>query len=286
MTTVTAGASGVRIGLALGGGGARGFAHLHVLEAFDELGIRPAAIAGASIGSLYGACYAAGWSGRDLRAHSGAMLAKRSQLIGKLLKARVGRLTDMFGAGSRNPILIDAEALLALVLPSPMPATFEALPIPFTAAVTDFFGHRELLIDDGPLLPVVAASCAIPGVFRPVIHRGLTLIDGAMTNPLPFTALEGQVDAVIAVDVTGGPVVSSRTFPNAFETMLGATQILQATITNAMVAQRPPDALLRPDVSGVTLLDFFKSARGLQSDEAAKDQAKRAIEGLLMAEAV
>ncbi|GLK67695.1 patatin-like phospholipase family protein [Hansschlegelia plantiphila] len=270
-----------RIGLALGGGGARRLAHLHVLEAFDELGVRPAAIAGASIGSVFGAGYAAGLTALELRAHASAMLKNRSVVVAKLLKARVGRITDLFGAGSRNPALIDAEKLLPLFLPERVPATFEELEIPFLAIATDFFGHVEIVISDGPLLPAIAASSAIPGIFRPVLHKGLTLIDGAMTNPLPFDVLSDKVDSVIAVDVTGGPVVSGRAFPNAFETMLGATQILQATIIGAKVAGGGPDALIRPDVRGVTLLDFFKTTSALRSSDAAKDEAKRAIERLI-----
>lgn len=273
--------AGRRIGLALGGGGARGLSHLHVLAAFDDLGVRPAAIAGSSIGALFGAGFAAGLSAADLRAHTERMLRNRAEVVGKIVKARVGRLSDMFGAGSRNPMLIDPEALVAAFLPAGVPARIEHMPIPFTAIATDFFERSEVAFREGPVAPAVAASAAIPGVFRPVFHAGRTLIDGAMTNPLPFDALGRDVDAVLAVDVTGGPVTSGRAYPNVFETMLGATQIMQASIVAAKVERRPPDALIRPHVDGVTLLDFFKSGAALKVSEPARDEARRALERLL-----
>jgi NTE family protein len=272
---------GPRIGLALGGGGARGLAHLHVLEAFDDLGVRPAAIAGTSIGALFGAAYASGRTARELRAHTTAMLRNRGEVLGKLMKARVGRFSDLFGAGSRNPVLIDAEQLVAQFLPADMPASFEELQIPFSAVATDFFERAEIVFGDGPLVAPIAASAAIPGLFRPVIHRGRTLIDGAMTNPLPFDVMDDHVDVVIAVDVTGGPVIGGRPMPNAFETSLGAIQIMQATIVAAKVERRPPDVLLRPNVESITLLDFLKAATVFRASEGAKEQTKRALEALL-----
>lgn len=273
--------SEVRIGLALGGGGARGLAHLHVLEAFDDLGVRPAAIAGTSIGALYGACYAAGMSGAELRAHTVARLAKRADVLNRLLKCRVGRIADLFGAGSRNPMLLDAEALVAQFAPEALPQRFEDLRIPFAAVATDFFERRQLVIRSGQLIPAIAASAAIPGVFRPVAHDGRTLIDGAMTNPLPFDVLAGAADVTLACDVTGGPVMRGRAAPNVFEAMLGAVQIMQGTIVAARLAENPPDALITPDVDGITLLDFLKSGTALKTSAATRADARQAIEALL-----
>ncbi|MFC7051953.1 patatin-like phospholipase family protein [Hansschlegelia quercus] len=269
-----------RIGLALGGGGARGLAHLHVLAAFDDLGVRPAVIAGSSIGALIGACYAAGLTGGDLREHVEGQLRRRADVVAKLMRARVGRITDLFGAGSRNPMLLDGEALIQSFLPPEIPSTIEELPTPFTATATDFFERRGIGLDKGALAPALAASAAIPGMFRPVSHDGRVLIDGAMTNPLPFDLLGDRADVVMAIDVTGGPVPGGRA-PNVFETMLGATQIMQTTIVDAMIAQRPPDSLIRPNVAGVTLLDFFKSAAALRASQPAREEAKREIERLM-----
>ncbi|GLK78761.1 patatin-like phospholipase family protein [Methylopila turkensis] len=269
-----------RIGLALGGGGARGLAHIHALQAFDDLGVRPAAIAGTSIGAIYGAAYASGLSAAELRAHTAAMLRTRGDVVGKLWKARVGRLPDLFGAGSRNPVLLDAETLMELFLPEGVAETFEELAIPFAAIATDFFARAEIVFRDGPLRPAVAASMAIPGLFRPVVHRDRTLIDGAMTNPLPFDVL-GDVDAVIAVDVTGGAVLDGPRPPNALEVGLGSVQIMQAAIVALKLERRAPDAVIRPHVEAITLLDFLKTSAVLRATERTREETKRAIEAAL-----
>ncbi|GLK76741.1 patatin [Methylopila jiangsuensis] len=269
-----------RIGLALGGGGARGLAHLHALQAFDELGLRPAAIAGTSIGAIYAAAYASGLTAAELRAHTAAQLRNRGEVFAKLMKARVGRLADLFGSGSRNPVLVDAEAMLASFLPEGMAETFETAATPLSVVATDFFAKAEIVFRDGPLLPAVAASAAIPGLFRPVVHRGRTLIDGAMTNPLPFDVFD-DVDAVIAIDVTGGPVMEAARMPNAFEATLGALQIMQAAIVAGKLERRAPTAVIRPRVEAITLLDFLKTTAVLRASEGARDEVKRAVEAAL-----
>ncbi len=156
------------LGLALGAGGARGIAHVVLLEALDELGIKPVAITGTSIGAIIGAAYAAGHTGRALRSHLLRVFSRRHHAMAKLLEARVGRFTELFRRGLSNPVLIDAEATLTGFWPGGMPDLFEGLLIPFAAVATDFYGRAELLIDSGPLLSGVAGSMAIPGLVRPV----------------------------------------------------------------------------------------------------------------------
>ena len=103
--------SGPTIALALGAGGARGLAHIAVLEVFDELGIKPVAIAGASVGAMIGAAYAAGMGAKAIRAHAIDVLRDRATLMSALIGARAGRLADVL-AGFGNPLLVDAEKFL------------------------------------------------------------------------------------------------------------------------------------------------------------------------------
>src|SRR3954468_8305191 len=116
------------IALALGAGGARGLAHIAVLEAFDDLGIKPAMIAGASIGAVIGAAYAAGASARQIRSHTERLLRDRSTIMAALVGTRIGRLTDLIARG--NPFLIDAERFLDRLWPNIMPERFEDLELP------------------------------------------------------------------------------------------------------------------------------------------------------------
>jgi NTE family protein len=120
---------GPKVAIALGGGGARGIAHVLALEALDEMGICPVAIAGTSMGAIIGAAYAAGIEGRSIRTHILRVLRNRSDVMSKLLRARVGRFADLVLRGRGNPVLLDPEICLDLFWPTAMPNRFEDLEI-------------------------------------------------------------------------------------------------------------------------------------------------------------
>jgi NTE family protein len=269
------------LALALGGGGARGLAHIVVLEALDDLGVRPVAIAGTSIGAIIGACYAAGVSGRAIRAHMLEMLRDRPQVMARLLQARVGRVSDLFARGMGNPVLVDGEKLLDLFWPESVPDRFEDLQIPFLAIATDYYGRGEVLLDRGPLVSAVAASMAIPGLVRPVVIEGRVMLDGGAVNPLPFDRLADRASVTLAVDVTGGPVAETAARPEPFAAMLGASQIMQGAIVAEKLRARRPDLLIRPEVDAFRALDFFKAKTILAAAEPVRDEVKRGLERLL-----
>jgi NTE family protein len=270
-----------RVAVALGGGGARGLAHIAALEALDELGVRPVAIAGTSMGAIVGAAYAAGATGKDLRAYALSRLRDRAQVMARVLQARVGRIADLFSRGFGNPVLVDGEKLLDLFWPEIVPDAFEALGIPFQAVATDYFGRCEHRFESGPLVTAVAASMAIPGLVRPVLAGGRVYVDGGVVNPLPFEHLGADGAIVVAVDVTGGPGTEVRAAPESFEAMLGASQIMQGAIVAEKLKARAPDVLVRPAVDGFRGLDFFKTKAILLAAEPAKEQLKRDLAAIL-----
>ena len=265
------------VGLALGAGGARGFAHIVALEALDELGVTPVAIAGCSMGAVIGAAYAAGITGKQLRAHILGLLRNRTGFMTRLLRARVGRFADLLSGLGANPVLIDGEKLLDLVWPTQVPDRFEQLAIPFTAVATDFHGRRDALFDSGPLAPAVAGSMAIAGLVKPVSADGMYLVDGGVTNPLPYRALIGRASVIIACDVTAGPMGTEAASPKPFEAMIGAAQILQGAITSEMLKTDAPDILLVPKVQTFRTLDFFRAAQILEAAEPLREELKRAL---------
>ncbi|HKN28120.1 MAG TPA: patatin-like phospholipase family protein [Roseiarcus sp.] len=265
------------VAIALGGGGARGIAHVLALEALDELGIRPAAIAGTSMGAVIGAAYAAGLEARIIRSHILRVLRKRSDVIGKLLRARVGRFADLVLRGRGNPVLLDPEIFLELFWPAEMPETFESLAVKMLAVATNFLDRNEIVYRSGPLMPAVAGSMAIPGLFRPVEHGRSVLIDGGAVNPLPYDLLFDSADIVIAVDVTFGGRSRTRRMPSPLESMFGAAQIMQGAITEQKIRRRPPDVLIRPKVEQFGLLDFFRAGQILRGAEESKDELKAAL---------
>lgn len=270
----------LRVGLALGAGGARGLAHILALEVLDEFGLVPASIAGTSMGAILGAAYAAGLSGKDLRATMLELLRDRTRVMSRLLQARVGKISDLFSRGFGNPVLIDGEALLDLFWPEAVPDRFEDLAIPFQAVATDYGARTTAVFSTGALVTGVAASMAIPGLIRPVQAHSRVYIDGGTTNPLPFDLVSEGMDLVIAVDVTGGPP-DGKALPEAFEAALGATQIMQGAIVSLKLATRMPDILVRPPVERFRALDFFKARAILLAAEPAKDELRRGLEAAL-----
>lgn len=264
------------LALVLGAGGARGLSHILVLEALDELGVRPMLIAGCSMGAIVGAAYAAGLSGRDLREHVAITFKDRARVIARLLDARIGKFTDLM-RGVGNPVLIDGERMLDLFWPDAVPDRFEELAIPFMALATDYHLHSEVALTSGPLTPAVAASLAIPGLVRPVVIGERVLVDGGAINPLPYDRLMAQGRIVMAVDTSAPATISDRRIPEPLEAMLGVSQILTRTIVQRMIDRQPPDILIRAGVDSIGGLDFFKAKAILEAAEPVKDEVKRRL---------
>ncbi|MHB2167025.1 patatin-like phospholipase family protein [Alsobacter sp. R-9] len=272
------------VALALGGGGARGLAHIVVIEALDELGVRPARIVGTSMGAVVGAAYAAGVPGAEMRRYALERLKDRARVMALVLQARVGRITDILSRGfGANPVLLDGEKVLDLFWPETVPDLFEDLGIPFCAVATDYHARDEAVFDSGPLVTGVAASMAIPGLIKPVTAIGRVFIDGGVVNPLPFDRLaDGPAGAVtIAVDVSGGQVDAEAKTPEPFQAMIGAAQIMQGAIVAQKLKSRAPDILVRPQVGGHHVLDFFHAKEILAAAETCKDALKRDLEAAL-----
>lgn len=271
-----------RIGLALGGGGARGMVHVLVCEALDELGLRPASIAGTSIGAIVGAGFAAGMRGRDMREAACAFFAQRREVLGRLWKARPLAFTDLLRGRQVSP-QFDPELILHNFVPGfeRLPETFEELAVPLKVVACDFYGWNETVLQEGPLKPAIAASIAIPALFRPVVINGRVQIDGGATNPLPFD-LVGDADLVVACDVAGGPAGEPGRLPGLLETVVGAAQISMQSIIAEKLKRRQPDILVRPEINGVFVLDFLKTQAILDLNQGLKDALKRRLEHAIL----
>src|SRR3954469_1232092 len=178
-----------RIGLALGSGSSRGWAHIGAIRALEERGIKIDLICGTSIGALVGAVYASG------------QLDELEQWVTSLVWSKVWRLMDFSLKGG----LIRGHRLFNLFR-----ATFRDLEIgelatPFGAVATELNSGREIWLRSGKLLDVVRASCALPGLFTPVVHNGAVLVDGGLVNPVPVSMCRALgADLVIAVDLSWG----------------------------------------------------------------------------------
>jgi NTE family protein len=270
-----------RIGLVLGGGGARGFAHVPVLEALDEMGLAPTAIAGTSIGAIYGAARAGGLTGAEIRARTLDIFGNRTAALSKLWSMRPKKLGDLltggFGIGQ-----INSEKILEAFVGDALPETFEACAIPLAVIATDFYGGEEVVFSRGSLRPAVAASIALPTLFKPVVIDGRVLVDGGIMNPIPVDALPAAVDVVVAVDVVSFPEPrEGRSLPSAMEAIFGSTQLLMQQIATARFERRRPDVLLRPPVNNVRVLDFLDAGKILEETAGVKEELKRKL-GLVL----
>jgi len=273
------------IALALGGGGARGLAHILMLEVFDELGIRPKVIAGTSIGALFGAAYASGLSARLIRAHVEEALSQRFDIARQLLSARSEPVLKILNFLPVRSALLKPESLLEFMLPSSVARDFAELEIPLKIVATDYYGQEQRILTEGALRTAVAASIALPALFTPVTINGRMLMDGGLTNPLPFDILHGEGDITVAIDVSGAPVMpGKRPHPSAFAMLMASSQIMQRTIVRQKLKVQQPDIYIDVEVDAYYVLDFHRFKHIMADAAPAKEQLRRQLERVLATE--
>src|SRR5262245_60366375 len=191
------------IGLALGGGGARGLAHILMLEVFDELGVKPSIIAGTSVGAIFGAAYASGLSARLIRAHTEEMLGQRFEIVRQLLSARAEPMLKILNILPVRAALLKPEALLEYLLPSKVARDFAGLQIPLRVGATGFYAQAQVVVGGVPLRASLGASSASSALSTSVIADRRLLMDGELVNPFPFDIITGDVDISLAIVVSG-----------------------------------------------------------------------------------
>ena len=262
-----------RFSLALSGGGAAALGHIPVIEELDAAGARPEAIAGTSMGALIGACMAAGMTGAEIRDHACGLSSNIARIGARMLRgASWGDLGLSF--------FLDPAEILKIVLPDALPDLIEDLDIPFTAVATDFYRQSETRFDAGPLAPALAASMAIPGVFRPVVIDGRVHVDGGVCNNLPIEALPEDCP-VIAIDaVTDPPDENADQVPGPLMTSMGAMRIMMRALLERQLQDREPFRLLRPDSRRFGPLDFRHTDDILKAAEPIRAEIRDTLEEL------
>lgn len=250
----------MKVGIALGGGGVRGLAHVPILQVLDDLQIRPAVISGTSIGAIIGALYTSGMSAREIREVVERRLILKNDtwrdVIEKseeLLKWVYAFKPDFSGSG-----LINAEGILNSLLNEIKVESFEELEIPFLVVATDYWSAEEVVFEKGELFPAIRASMAVPGVFSPVSVENRILVDGGVVNMLPYDLLVGRADFVIAVNVGRVRFLGEPEVPNALESVLGTFDIMQTTMLKDKLKRLKPDIYVWPQIRDVRMLDFGK----------------------------
>lgn len=274
--------SAPRIGVALGSGGARGLAHISYIEALDELGLSPAAIAGSSIGALIGGGWANGMTGAELREYALRTLGTLQEIAGRLWMTNKPTLEGIMANGIS--IQVDARNLADAFLPEGFPDDFGALTTPFKVVSTDYYAWKAVVFEKGPLRQAIAASLAIPGLLRPVRFGDRLLIDGGATNPLPLDLVRSGCDIVIGIDVNGQPDANpAAPEPSPFDVGFVATQIMTESIVRSTLALYPPDVYVHVPLKGIRTLEFWRVRELLEQTDLIKDDFKRSVAARLEA---
>lgn len=259
-----------KLALALGGGAARGWAHIGVLRALDEAGLEVGMIAGTSIGALVGGCYLAG------------KLDELETFARSLTMRRIAALLDLtIGGGG----LLGGMRLTKRMQEHLEGLKIEDLDRPFVAVSTELHTGHEIWLTQGSLITALRASYALPGIFEPVKCNNRTLVDGALVNPVPTSVCRAHEEPlVVAVnlnyDVFGRSAVVKHVAtlnvdePNVAVrgqdsrvgvtgTMVQAFNIIQERISRARLAGDPPDLSLHPRLSDIGLSEFHRAGEAI-----------------------
>ena len=272
-----------KIGLALGGGGARGLAHIPMLEVFDDLNIRPHCITGTSIGAVIGALYAAGLTGKQIRERVQQRVISRGDTFKQVLKKKEAfKSLEFFDWSFKTTGLFKGDKFLEFLYESMGVARFEDLEIPLSIVTSDFWTAEEIVLTSGELLPAVKASMGLPGVFTPVEREGRILVDGGGVNPLPHDLLQA-CDLVVAIDVLGSRTSKNDKVPNIFRAVIGMFNVMQRTIVAQKLKLSPPDIYINPAIRKVELLEFHKADRIFREAESASLDLRRQLEESVLA---
>lgn len=286
-----------KLALALGGGAARGWAHVGVIRALEMRGIKPDIVCGTSIGALVGAAYASG------------ELDRFERWLKDLSVMDVVGLMDL----SLNGGLIKGEKLMGFFEKTFVDRPIESLDVPFAAVATDLHTGAEIWLREGSTAKAVRASIAVPGLLTPFQYQGKTLVDGGLVNPVPVSLARAMgADKVIAVDLNadligrhldGGaasdksedpsdgwwPALQRRlpaqwtqllsrsdspSVPSLFDVVASSINIMQVRITRSRMAGEPPDVVVAPKLAWLGLMDFHRGGDAMQ-------EGRRAVERVL-----
>lgn len=245
-----------RLGLALGGGAARGFAHVGVIQVLEEAGIKPDLVTGTSAGSLVAAFFASG--------RSGAQLQRIAETMDE------ATFTDwtlpLFSRG-----MLRGDALAKYVHQQVGGKRIDELPLPLGILATDLQTGQGVLFERGDTATAVRASSAVPGLFQPVRITGREYVDGGLVSPVPVRqARQMGAELVIAVDISQAP--ESNVPGDMFQILLQTFAIMGKSI-NTLELRGPDMVVVRPALNGVSGTDFAARSRAIQAGRAAMQQA-------------
>jgi NTE family protein len=220
---------------------------------------------------------AAGMSGAEIREHALTTVGNKTAVVARIWGLRPATVRDAVAKGIRIG-QFNLERILKAFLPAELPARFEDLLVPMKVITTDYYGQNEVIIEEGELFPALAASSAIPAVFMPVRLRGRVMIDGGISNPVPYEPLMDLADIVVGIDVVGAPEGDGTHIPNRMESIFGSGQLMMQTAISLKLKLCQPHIFLRPAVGRTGVMDFLKARDVLAMSVGVKDELKFALD--------
>jgi NTE family protein len=289
-----------RIGLALGAGGARGWAHIGAIRALEERGIKPDLVCGTSIGALVGAAYASG------------ELDRLEKWVTGLAWTTVVRLMDLTWRGG----LIRGQRLFTLFRTIFEDRDIDDLPIPYGAVATELYSGREVWLRHGNLLDAVRASCALPGLFTPIVRDNVVLVDGGLVNPVPVSMCRALgAELVIAVDLSWGKLGPYRergkavaprevpgwlarlrpgwmekksqemeqppTIPSIFEVFSTSLDVVEMRVARSRLSGDPADVLITPLLPDFATMDYHRAKEAIDEGRGAVERMGPLLEQVI-----
>jgi NTE family protein len=290
-----------RIGLALGSGSARGWAHIGAIRALEEKGVRPDIICGTSIGALVGAVYASN------------QLDELESWVTGLAWTKVVRLMDITWKGG----LIRGQRLFNLFRATFRDLDISELDVQFGAVATELSSGREIWMRQGKLLDVVRASCAMPGLFTPVVRNGTVLVDGGLVNPVPVSMCRALgAEVVIAVDLSWGKLGPYRhrgrelpakadepgwferlrpgwlgtvrgkdeepDIPSIFQVFNTALDIVEQRVARSRLSGEPADVLITPLLPNFGTMEYHRAKEAIAEGRVAVERMMPLIEQVIL----
>jgi len=270
---------GPSIGLALGSGGAAGLSHVRMIEVFEELEVKPNAIAGTSIGAIVGALYAAGMDSAGMRKFFEEFGDSALNPFANDNGMDIGP-TDLLKIDFETGSVLDPADFFELVGEHIEARRFEDLDIPLKVVATNYWDGESVVLSEGDLFKALEASMAVPGLVAPVEIDDHLLIDGGTSNPLPWNQL-GDVDLVVAIDVTGTRNPQRDGRPNLADLLFNTFEIMQQSLIAQMRKASPPDVYIKPEISGIRLLHFDRVDEILEQAETGADELREKLQEAL-----
>ena len=277
----------MKIGLALGAGGARGLAHIVFLEVFEELGIKPHIIAGTSVGAVVGAVYASGMSAKEIKETVDEIIFTKNIRLWEIYKrSDIIKAFNFIDPKIKTGGLIKGKKLVDFLGEKIKVKNFDELKIPMKIVATDLKTNEMKILETGNLLNAIQASYSIPGLFAPVRFKNTLMIDGGISNPLPYDIIQDDVDIIIAVDVTTNNIKNIETTPAAYEILFAGFQMMQRSIIKEKLKRIKPDIYIDTQIRDVKIHEFKKVNLIYKQVQSAKEKLKRKLDEILSAKIV